>query len=781
MNTQFENFDELLKDLDLKNYVSFVKKCFKNGIKKNEENICSQDLRNLAKCLPRVSGVWYDLHKNSWEARWSEGAKSARKYYSVQKFGFHEARKLAIKTIKTKEINYIYNSINEDFNKPLKWNLNNDFLEINQDPTINLKKKYRTTNCKIKEIKIKKDGIGNYNNTNIGKRLKNVKKNNSAFIYSIQNPNYYGKKNYDENGNTQIDINKCTIKNIEQINDQYNNKMDIFNYQNCLYIDKDNTNNTLINESVSLSSKDATLFISQNKILGKKEIKRQNIISTSNGINTNINNKNGTTLISSDILYKNEKYSENTNNLNIIVKANKQNITNDIIPYIESNKYFECPNKSISIDQERSAHTSYEKNITNYKNSKKNNQIIINSEQISSVINCNKKILTETTSKEKCNTKNRDIIKNDVFSKKKKNIFESQNEQNFDNDNNKINITKSSITENIDNCLKPNISAKEKNFINPIIDSESVKNNISALGYSGEIKKNGINCLRNNGSFICNNSLYIKKNEDFSNLQTQYDLPENKKNNFPKDNELTLINIKNEKKSVTLIPPYETNNDNIPIKKHENLCKDENINNRYNYRGKYANILKRKYNKIIDESLINEQPPMPDKNKSNINDCLNGNMYEYIDSENESNKKSDDYINFDNTSKLDKKNKGSNNFCDKKNNYNVELNLKDSIHSDTLHIFKNAINLLLNDLKYKCIPNFDKKILNIIEIIDNHTNYVNSTFNETFLITYVHLFDTCVSNNILPSQMDPKIQKIFCNALIAFHILLFNFQRPKKY
>ncbi|SCM10574.1 transcription factor with AP2 domain(s), putative [Plasmodium chabaudi adami] len=724
MNTQFENFDELLKDLDLKNYVSFVKKCFKNGIKRDEENICSQDLRNLAKCLPRVSGVWYDLHKNSWEARWSEGAKSARKYYSVQKFGFHEARKLAIKTIKTKEINYIYNSINEDFNKPLKWNLNNDFLEINHDPTINLKKKYRTTNCKIKEIKIKKDliGIGNYSNTNIGKRLKNPKKNNSTFICSIQDENYY------ENEDAQIDTAKCTIKNIDHINSQCNNKMDILNYKNDLCIDKDDTNVTL-NESASLSSKDTALFIPQNKILGKN--KRQNVMPPLGNTNTSINNKNGTTLISSDMLYKNGKYSESANNFSSIV-----NVTGDTIPYDENGEHFECSGRSISVSQE--------KNIVSYKS--------------------NKKMLLGNVSKEKCNNKNRGTIKDDMFSKKKKKyIFETQNEKNFNNDNNKINITKSAIIENVEDCLNPNISAIDKNFTNPIIDSQN--NKVPPFEYSDEI-----NCLRNDVPYVCNNSIYIKKNEDFSNLQTQYDLAENKKN---KISELTLINIKNEKKSVTGISPHETN-------KHGDLCKDEDIVRKYKCRGKCTNIFKRKYNKMIDDSPTSELA-ISDKNQPNINGCFNGNIYGFTDSGNEGNKKNDDPTNFDKTSKLRKKNKGSNNLCDKKNNYNGELNLKDSIHSDTLHIFKNAINLLLNDLKYKCIPNFDKKILNIIEIIDNHTNYVNSTFNETFLITYVHLFDTCVSNNILPSQMDPKIQKIFCNALIAFHILLFNFQRPKKY
>ncbi|CAD2106677.1 hypothetical protein YYG_00956 [Plasmodium vinckei petteri] len=749
MNTQFENFDDLLKDLDLKNYVSFVKKCFKNGIKKTEENICSQDLRNLAKCLPRVSGVWYDLHKNSWEARWSEGAKSARKYYSVQKFGFHEARKLAIKTIKTKEINYIYNSINEDFNKPLKWNLNNDFLEINHDPTINLKKKYRTTNCKIKEIKIKKDliGIGNYSNTNIGKRLKNVKKNNSTFICSIQNENYYENENED----TQIDTSKCTIKNIDQINSQCNNKMDILNYKNDLCIDNDDTNITL-NESASLSSKDTALFIPPNKMIGKKEIKRQNAISPLGNTNTSINNKNGTTLISSDMLYKNGKYSESASNFSSIVK-----VTGDTIPYGENDEHFECSGRSISV--------SPEKNIVSYKNNKKNNHTI-NSEHISSASNCNKKMVPNNIIKEKCSSKNRDTIKNDIVSKKKKkNIFETQNEQNFNNGNNKINITKSGIIENVEDCLNPNISTIDKNFTNPIIDSQSNKHKVPPFEYSDEI-----NCLRNDVPYACSNHLYIKNNDDFSNLQTQYDLAENKKNKF---SELTLINIKNEKKSVTVISPHETN-------KHGDLCKDEDIVSKYNCRGKCTNIFKRKYNKMIDDSSTSELA-ISDKNQLNINGCFNGNMYGFTDSGNEGNKKNDDPTNFDKTPKLRKKNKGSNNFCDKKNNYNGELNLKDSIHSDTLHIFKNAINLLLNDLKYKCIPNFDKKILNIIEIIDNHTNYVNSTFNETFLITYVHLFDTCVSNNILPSQMDPKIQKIFCNALIAFHILLFNFQRSKKY
>ncbi|ETW28771.1 hypothetical protein PFFCH_03900 [Plasmodium falciparum FCH/4] len=72
MTQYFENFDEFLKEIDLENYASFVKENVSNEAKKYDENICAQDLRNLAKCLPRVSGVWYDLHKNSWEARWTD-------------------------------------------------------------------------------------------------------------------------------------------------------------------------------------------------------------------------------------------------------------------------------------------------------------------------------------------------------------------------------------------------------------------------------------------------------------------------------------------------------------------------------------------------------------------------------------------------------------------------------------------------------------------------------------------------------------------------------------
>ncbi|ETW46165.1 hypothetical protein PFMALIP_05770 [Plasmodium falciparum MaliPS096_E11] len=102
-------------------------------------------------------------------------------------------------------------------------------------------------------------------------------------------------------------------------------------------------------------------------------------------------------------------------------------------------------------------------------------------------------------------------------------------------------------------------------------------------------------------------------------------------------------------------------------------------------------------------------------------------------------------------------------------------NSLDSLNSpDNLLIYKNAIVLLLNDIKLKCLPQLGKQFSDVGRIIDNYLIYVNSVLNENFLCTFVNLFDMCVTNNTLPSQMDTKIQHIFCNALIAFHVVFLN-------
>ncbi|CRH03860.1 transcription factor with AP2 domain(s), putative [Plasmodium relictum] len=737
MNNYFENFDELLKELDLKNYVSFVKKCFKNGIKKNEESICAQDLRNLAKCLPRVSGVWYDLHKNSWEARWSEGTKSARKYYSVQKFGFHEARKLAIKTIKTKEINYLYNSINEDFNKPLKWSLNNEFLEMNHDPTINLKKKCRAKNCKIKEIKIKKES------NNINKKMKNEKKNNqtkntkeNSSLNTISKKNENSEiKNQNNPNNEANNIkhtekrtnNKITVKNEENIKNNYNNTNDINKHtkNSCLkesnispnnnYEKTNNVNHIIIND-IANDHED------QNDTLKCSDIY--------------INEKNLVNKNNSDVINDNKKSKSKENTYNI---RNYNNILNNTL--IETNK---INNTAINLNSSTTINSNYLNEIKNDRNVVKEKNIINNT------VNqyCKNDKICNTYNENNNNNNNN----NNNYCKK---------EKSYNKENNKTNLIKFPCEKILSYILYHNKPYSKNNFYNKQIDLlkiniKQAKNNTiykekASINErkisidSGTLKKPNTNdknmCINNNT--ICVNKIKNDSSDLF--------LHKNKECNYYDD----LKNIQNKKKmrnSSDLLNDMHykltcNNNDdhdnNGIIFKSENFSSNQSIP--FTTSKTLNNISKKN---VCKEDILKE---------NNIsNSCSNI---------------------------CDKKNTCNCNEKKEKNEKNencVNLNLKDSINSDTLSIFKNAINLLLKDLKYKCVPHFDKQFLNIVEIIDNHLSYVNSIFNENFLITYVHLFDICVSNNILPSQMDQKIQKVFCNALIAFHILLFNFHKEKK-
>lgn len=76
--------------------------------KKKDEDVSKEELRKLSKIMKKKQGVWYDIHKHSWEARRIGGKTPARKYYSVYKNGFHSARSLAIETNRTKQTTCLY-------------------------------------------------------------------------------------------------------------------------------------------------------------------------------------------------------------------------------------------------------------------------------------------------------------------------------------------------------------------------------------------------------------------------------------------------------------------------------------------------------------------------------------------------------------------------------------------------------------------------------------------------------------------------------------------------
>ncbi|SBS97509.1 transcription factor with AP2 domain(s), putative (ApiAP2) [Plasmodium ovale curtisi] len=838
MNGDPQSFDELLQELDLENYVTFVKNCFTNGIKKDQENICSQDLRNLAKCLPRVSGVWYDLHKNSWEARWTQGSKSARKYYSVQKFGFHEARKLAIKTIRTKEINYIYNTINEDFNKPLKWNLSNDFLEMNYDPTINLKKKCRTKNCKIKEIKIKKDSNNSFCKKEICDRKLKKNKSIPASVSVLENV-YEGELRVhgeayegiskdvtddvpkdvtddvpkDVTDDLPKDITKdvpkdvlkdahneshweyerneifhdfepsaiCTSKNEECTKAQGKEVAESANQEKnyciiasekkeqdvCTFSNKVNVlpRETTFLSNMPLSSPGETLSSEREKTPLNKETS----MSYYQGVNC-YRRKNDI-LTCSGILHKSEIALSLKDRNKIVIDANKKGLSNE-----NTNNGMRNLNNDFGNTSSRTTAILCNvtmKGDTSIPEVRGNGADAITFEE------------TEIRSKRGGYVGSGGRSGEDPFCKENSLCGRLQRE-------NAEKGKMGSIRESSDKTASDDIRQNSQSLENSICSRQTRLLQISEKKMSRNLL-NGENgtttkkrekkkeILNDENRCIDNNSVHVKM---FKNCNIDAFATPNREEKERKKRKLggaKKKQPKNEEQMATVVSgdsPLEDPRGGFTRVKRTGTKKGHQSGGRNGDENEASNAAssvsqnqdQRNYSAIVDDENPGEKEKMALDGAKKLNDDL----------KREAHLKKDDLCkNPCDDSSWKKINENKDYERREKKKYCTELNLKDSAHSDNLVIFKNAINLLLNDLKYKCIPHFDKEFFNILEIIDNHTNYVSSTVNEGFLITYVHLFDICVSNNILPSQMDQKIQKVFCNALIAFHILLFNFHKEK--
>ncbi|KMZ83746.1 hypothetical protein PVBG_00826 [Plasmodium vivax Brazil I] len=695
------NSDELLKELDLQNYVSFVKRCFKNGIKKEEEDICAQDLRNLAKCLPRVSGVWYDLHKNSWEARWAEGTKSARKYYSVQKFGFHEARKLAIKTIKTKEINYIYNSINEDFNKPLKWNLNSEFLEMNHDPIINLKRKYRSPSCKVREKKIKKDPIhGNV----VGRKNKGEKKS------AAQTRGGEGHSD----ASHFLDGTPSKRRSDQGMGDPTSQ-----------HVVEGGLPNTLLNGKETSTSIEMAL---------STEGTPQPFV--------HFDEDNGKCLSEEDPLEKEDLCTVNE-------KGKNPSRTDSLNGHINGvNDYPSLPIRTPSdcLKMEESHSTKpggdrapKEGNTLHKHTLRKKNP------------NCNR----EVNGKEKTNvvkfpgSKILSYMRQHNKAKNKSALYVKQSgllKMDLKQPPSKMLSREHGSGWNRKNLKKKNLVNEKRTGINGgALFVKKVKSCNHAEGKKCrgcDFRRRQLRGLRGHGSLFISSMLpnggETSNGEEPPNVDLTDQLGTGEA--FPTDGEVDARKGDEGGKQTGRQPGEQTVKQSGPLKEEAHMegTKTEYPQTEYPQM-EYPQM---EYPQMEHPQMEHPQMEHPQTERTPVS-APRGEKAQQVKC------------------------------C-------VEINLKEVIHSDTLSIFKNAINLLLNDLKCKCVPHLDKQFLNILEIIDNHISYVNSMLSEHILITYVHLFDICVSNNILPSQLDQNVQKVFCNALIAFHILLFNFLRDRR-
>ncbi|EUD69075.1 hypothetical protein C922_00767 [Plasmodium inui San Antonio 1] len=73
---------------------------------KAEEHEREEELHEKLKDLPKITGVSYDKKQKLWVSHWRSNCKTIHKYFSVKKYGFHNARLLAI-TCRKQNTKYI--------------------------------------------------------------------------------------------------------------------------------------------------------------------------------------------------------------------------------------------------------------------------------------------------------------------------------------------------------------------------------------------------------------------------------------------------------------------------------------------------------------------------------------------------------------------------------------------------------------------------------------------------------------------------------------------------
>ncbi|KJP85067.1 hypothetical protein AK88_05305 [Plasmodium fragile] len=69
----------------------------KKGKAEQHEREDEDELHEKLKHLPRITGVSYDKKQKLWVSHWRSNCKTIHKYFSVKRYGFHNARLLAIK------------------------------------------------------------------------------------------------------------------------------------------------------------------------------------------------------------------------------------------------------------------------------------------------------------------------------------------------------------------------------------------------------------------------------------------------------------------------------------------------------------------------------------------------------------------------------------------------------------------------------------------------------------------------------------------------------------
>ncbi|SOV16872.1 transcription factor with AP2 domain(s) [Plasmodium sp. gorilla clade G2] len=166
----------------------------------NIDPLCyDEELFDDDKNIPKITGVSYDRKQKIWVSHWRANCKTVHKYFSVKKYGFEEARKLAIKC-REENVNYITTAsiLNNNFTKhayPLINNIlknNNmntyDLINFNSSDKLNEQNHYNNNYDLYEPPKKKKEKIDQVRKNNNQEKKKKKRKINHDIN---DNMNYY--------------------------------------------------------------------------------------------------------------------------------------------------------------------------------------------------------------------------------------------------------------------------------------------------------------------------------------------------------------------------------------------------------------------------------------------------------------------------------------------------------------------------------------------------------------------------------------------------------------
>ncbi|SBS90869.1 transcription factor with AP2 domain(s), putative (ApiAP2) [Plasmodium malariae] len=224
--------------------------------KESKEN--NDELYQKAKFLPKITGVSYDRKQNLWVSHWRSNCKTVHKYFSVKKYGFQNARLLAINCRKQNVKYNVANNILNYKSSGKSCSLLKDMVLSNNENNVH----YADHNNYLYELNMKKV---NAKSQSIKKRRKKKDENNekkNSVSENVQNggEEKRAKNNFDQ---TNCSKNQLVLSNMSSktkyeqvgVGRKMGNQMDMQTSLQCVEKKKNETSSA--NSSTKMVNKNA--------------------------------------------------------------------------------------------------------------------------------------------------------------------------------------------------------------------------------------------------------------------------------------------------------------------------------------------------------------------------------------------------------------------------------------------------------------------------------------------------------------------------------------------